>query len=69
MLGIATNDGLSGSAKNIGALLVRKNCYFVPFGQDDAFGKPCSLIADLSKLNETVDAAMNGRQLQPILLK
>lgn len=69
VLGIATNDGLSGSAQNIGALLARKNYYFVPFGQDDAFGKPCSLIADLSKLNETVEAALDDRQLQPVLLK
>ena len=69
VLSIATNDGLSGSAANIGKLLGRKNFYFVPFGQDDATEKPCSLIADLSKLNETVSAALEGKQLQPILLR
>ena len=69
VLSIATNDGLGGSAANIGSLLGRKNYYFVPFGQDDAIGKPCSLIADLSKLNETVAAALDGKQLQPILLQ
>lgn len=69
VLSIATNDGLSGSAGNIGVLLGRKNYYFVPFGQDDAIGKPCSLIADLSQLNETVAAALEGKQLQPILLR
>ena len=69
VLSVATNDGLSGSAANIGALLGRKNYYFVPFGQDDATEKPCSLISDLSKLNETVCAALNGKQLQPILLR
>ena len=69
VLGIATNDGLSGSVRNIGALLVRKNYYFVPFGQDDPLSKPCSLIADFSKLNETLDAALGGKQLQPLLLK
>ena len=69
VLGIATNDGLSGSVRNIGTLLARKNYYFVPFGQDDPLGKPCSLIADFSKLNETVDAALGGKQLQPLLLK
>ena len=69
VLSIATNDGLSGSAANIGTLLGRKNFYFVPFGQDDATEKPCSLIADLSKLNETVSAALDGKQLQPILLR
>ena len=69
VLGVATNDGLSGSVQSIGALLTRKNYYFVPFGQDDAVEKPCSLIADLSKLNETVAAALDGKQLQPMLLK
>lgn len=69
VLAIATNDGLSASAQNIGVLLARKNYYFVPFGQDDARGKPCSLIADFSKIGETVEAALHGRQLQPVLLK
>lgn len=69
VLSIASNDGLSGSAGNIGVLLGRKNYYFVPFGQDDAIEKPCSLIADLSRLNETVAAALDGKQLQPILLR
>ena len=69
VLAIATNDGLSASAQNIGILLARKNIYFVPFGQDDAIGKPCSLIADFSKIGETVDAALAGRQVQPLLLK
>lgn len=69
VIGIATNDGLSGSAANIGTLLARKNYYFVPFGQDDAIGKPCSLIADLSQLSETVSAALEGKQHQPLLLK
>lgn len=69
VLGIATNDGLSGSAENIGKLLIRKNFYFVPFGQDDASGKPCSLIADLTKLNDTLDCVWSGKQIQPILLR
>ena len=69
VLAIATNDGLSASAQNIGVLLARKNYYFVPFGQDDAVSKPCSLIADFSKIGETVNAALNGRQVQPLLLK
>ena len=69
VLAIATNDGLGASAQNIGILLARKNFFFVPFGQDDAHGKPCSLIADFSKIGETVDAALLGRQIQPVLLK
>ncbi len=69
ILAVATNDGLSGSARNIGALLARKNFYFVPFGQDDAIGKPCSLIADFSRIGDTIDAALAGEQLQPLLLR
>ena len=69
ILAIATNDGLSGSAENIGRLLVRKNIYFVPFGQDDAFGKPTSLIADFMKIGKTLESALGGKQLQPLLLK
>ena len=68
VLSISTNDGLAAAAKNIGELLNRKQFYFVPFGQDDPLKKPTSLIADLSRLNETVAAALDGNQLQPILL-
>lgn len=69
LLAISTNDALAGAAENIGRLLVRKNYYFVPFGQDDPAGKPTSMIADLAKLPEAMEAAINGRQLQPILLR
>lgn len=68
VLAVATNDGLSGGARNLGELLVRKNYFFVPFGQDDPAGKPCSLMADFSRIGETVDAALAGRQMQPVLL-
>ena len=69
VIAMASNDGLSGAARNIGTLLSRKNYYFVPFGQDDPMGKPCSLMADFSRIGETVQAALEGRQLQPVLLK
>ncbi len=69
VLAIATNDALSASAKNIGSLLNTKNVYFVPFGQDDAFKKPTSLISDFSLIYDTVISALDGKQLQPILLK
>ena len=69
LVAISTNDALAGAAENIGRLLVRKNYYFVPFGQDDAVNKPTSMIADLAKLPEAMDAAMDGRQMQPVLLK
>ena len=68
VLAIATNDGLSASAPNIAALLNRKNYYFVPFGQDNAEAKPASLIADFRKIIPTAEAALEGRQIQPILL-
>ena len=67
VLAFSTNDGLSGSAENIGRLLNRKNVYFVPFGQDDPARKPRSLQADFALLEETVEAALRGEQLQPIL--
>jgi dipicolinate synthase subunit B len=68
VLAPATNDGLSGSASSTGALLSRKNVYFVPFGQDDCHKKPTSLVADFSLVPETIAAALNGEQLQPLLL-
>ena len=67
VIAFSTNDGLSGSAENIGRLLNRKHVYFVPFGQDDPAKKPRSLQADFSLLAETVEAALRGEQLQPIL--
>ena len=69
VIALATNDALSGAARNIGELLVRRNYYFVPFGQDDPTGKPCSLMADFSRIGETVEAALQGKQLQPVLLR
>ena len=65
---VASNDGLSGSAPAIGQLLMRKNIFFVPFGQDDPVNKPTSLIADFSQIPQTITAAFDGRQLQPVLL-
>ena len=67
IIALSTNDGLSGSAENIARLLNRKHFYFVPFRQDDPAKKPRSLQADFSLLEEAVRAALQGRQLQPIL--
>ena len=69
VIAMASNDGLAAGAKNIGELLVRKHYYFVPFGQDSPMMKPCSLVADFTKIPETMDAALRGEQLQPILLR
>ena len=67
VIAFSTNDGLSGSAENIARLLNRKHVYFVPFRQDDPEKKPRSLQADFSLLAATVEAALRGEQLQPIL--
>ena len=68
VVAVSTNDGLAGSAKNIAALLDKKHVFFVPYRQDDPVGKPTSLVADFTLINDTVDAALQGRQLQPLLL-
>ena len=68
VIAISTNDGLGTAAENIGRLMARKNYYFVPFRQDDSHGKPSSLIADMSRIPETLRLALNGQQLQPIIL-
>ena len=68
VLALATNDGLAGSARNIGTLLDKKNVYLVPFRQDDPLRKPTSLVADFSLVPDAIEAALQGRQLQPVLL-
>ena len=68
VLAVSTNDALAGAAENLGRLLSRRHYYFVPFGQDDPTGKPTSLVADFAKLPVTLEAALDGKQLQPILL-
>ena len=68
VLAPSTNDGLSASAGSIGALLNRKYIYFVPFGQDDPEKKPASLVADFAQVADAAQAALEGRQLQPLLL-
>ena len=67
VLALSTNDGLSGNGANIGLLLNRRFYYFVPFTQDDPAKKPNSLVADFSRIGETVEAALQGRQIQPVL--
>ena len=68
VIGFSTNDALSGSAPAIAALLNRRNYYFVPFGQDDSYKKPCSLKSDFTLLPDTLEAALRGVQIQPLLL-
>ncbi len=69
VIAVSTNDGLGASAKNIGLLLNMKNIYFVPFGQDDPVKKCNSLVANMSKMRESLEMALEGVQIQPILAK
>lgn len=69
VIGISSNDALGLSIKNIATLLAAKNIFFIPFGQDDPIKKPNSLISDFSLIENTIEEAMKGRQIQPILLK
>jgi len=68
VLAISTNDGLGINAKNLGLILNMKNIYMVPFGQDNPVEKANSLVAHLDLLTDTVVTALEGRQLQPVLL-
>ena len=67
VIAISTNDALGMNFKNIGALMNMKNIYFVPFGQDNHKSKPNSMIAHLELLPETIEYAMRGRQIQPVI--
>lgn len=68
VIGVSTNDSLSAAAKNIGSLLNSKHYYFIPMCQDDPQKKPFSVVCDFSLLKETVEAALYGKQLQPMLI-
>jgi dipicolinate synthase subunit B len=67
LIAVSTNDALSNNFCNIGSLLNKKNVFFVPFKQDDCLGKPFSLVADFSLIKEAAHAALEGKQLQPIV--
>ena len=68
LVAVSTNDALAGAAENIGKLLARRHYYFVPFRQDDAQGKPTSLVADFTQIPAALEAALIGQQIQPILI-
>ncbi len=68
VIAISTNNGLSGNAENIGKLLNRKNYYFVPFKQDNPITKVRSIVFDPSYIMKTLEYALDGEQIQPILL-
>ncbi|MBE6681478.1 MAG: dipicolinate synthase subunit B [Ruminococcaceae bacterium] len=68
VIALASNDGLLGNAENFGRMMARRNVYFVPLRQDDAIGKPRSLVCDFTKLGDTVKLAVKGSQIQPVLI-
>lgn len=68
VIGIATNDGLSIEAENIGKLLKQKNIFFIPFRQDNPITKPCSLLFSTAYIKDTIDRALEGEQIQPLLI-
>ncbi|MBE3571628.1 MAG: dipicolinate synthase subunit B [Moorella humiferrea] len=68
VIAVATNDGLGANAVNLGHVMNMKNIYLVPFGQDDPFNKPNSLVASMDLIVDTILVALEGRQLQPLLL-
>lgn len=68
VISLATNDALGINLKNIGILINQKNIYFVPFGQDSPSGKPKSMIAHTNLLSQTLEAALEGNQIQPVIV-
>jgi dipicolinate synthase subunit B len=69
VLGISTNDALGLNGVNLMRLMATKNIYMIPFGQDDPVKKPNSMVARMEMLSETIVEAMNGKQLQPVLVE
>ena len=67
LIAVSTNDALASSAQSIGALMGRKGVFFVPFEQDDYRGKPTSCVADFERILPAAEAALEGRQLQPMI--
>ena len=68
LLALFSNDALGMNGVNVMKLLDTKHVYFVPFGQDNPAAKPRSMTADLSRLVEAAVAAVEGRQVQPVIV-
>lgn len=68
LIAVSTNDALMGAGENIARLLMRKNIFFVPFGQDNPDEKPYSMVADFAKIPQALELALAGKQIQPILI-
>lgn len=68
LIAVSTNDALGTAAENIGKLMAKQNYYFVPFRQDDPKEKPRSMVADFSAIPQALEAALEGRQFQPVII-
>lgn len=68
LVAVSTNDALGTAAENIGRLMAKKHYYFVPFRQDDPHNKPCSMVADFCQIPQALEAALEGRQFQPVII-
>lgn len=69
VLGISTNDALGLNGANLMKLMAAKNIYFIPFGQDNPFKKPNSMVARMELLLETVESALENKQFQPLIIE
>jgi dipicolinate synthase subunit B len=69
VLGISTNDALGLNGVNLMKLLATKNIFFIPFGQDDPVKKPNSMVARMTMLSETIESAISGKQVQPVIVE
>lgn len=69
VVGISTNDALGLNGVNLMRLMSTKNIYFIPFGQDNPQQKPSSMVAKMDLLVETIQAAIEGKQLQPVIIE
>ena len=68
VISLSTNDALGMNFKNVGYLFNTKHIYFVPFGQDNCVKKPNSLIAHVDMIGETIEEALKGQQIQPVIV-
>ncbi|UII57463.1 dipicolinate synthase subunit B [Cytobacillus spongiae] len=69
VLGISTNDALGLNGVNLMRLMATKNIYFIPYGQDDPVKKPNSMVARMTMLSHTIEEAMKGKQIQPVIVE
>lgn len=69
VLGISTNDALGMNGVNLMRLMASKLFYFIPYGQDNPEKKPNSMVSDMNLLLETVESALNYKQLQPVIIQ